>query len=76
MLIFFQLNFRDCRAKIRQVDSHNTLANGLVVQVFQALQYFGGCLGISSFALSLKGSLLQGPFWNVHEVEMKHHMVL
>lgn len=28
-----QLNFRDCHAKIRQVDSHETLANGVVVQV-------------------------------------------
>lgn len=28
-----QLNFRDCHAKIRQVDSHATLANGVVVQV-------------------------------------------
>jgi len=27
------LNFRDCHAKIRQVDSHETLANGVVVQV-------------------------------------------
>ena len=31
--INFQLNFRDCHAKIRQVDSHETLANGVVVQV-------------------------------------------
>jgi Ras GTPase-activating protein-binding protein 1 len=28
-----QLNFRDCHAKIRQVDAHNTLGNGVVVQV-------------------------------------------
>ncbi len=28
-----QLNFRNCRAKIRQVDSHATLGNGVVVQV-------------------------------------------
>jgi len=28
-----QLNFRDCHAKIRQVDSHETLASGVVVQV-------------------------------------------
>ncbi|XP_013781995.1 ras GTPase-activating protein-binding protein 1-like [Limulus polyphemus] len=28
-----QLNFRDCRAKILQVDSHETLGNGVVVQV-------------------------------------------
>ena len=28
-----QLNFRDCHAKIRKVDSHETLANGVVVQV-------------------------------------------
>ena len=28
-----QLNFRDCRAKIRQVDSYETLGNGVVVQV-------------------------------------------
>lgn len=28
-----QLNFRDCHAKIRQVDSHETLGNGVVVQV-------------------------------------------
>jgi Ras GTPase-activating protein-binding protein 1 len=28
-----QLNFRDCRAKIRQVDSHATLGDGVVVQV-------------------------------------------
>jgi len=28
-----QLNFRDCHAKIRQVDSHETLSNGVVVQV-------------------------------------------
>ena len=27
------LNYRDCHAKIRQVDSHETLANGVVVQV-------------------------------------------
>ncbi|XP_066304230.1 ras GTPase-activating protein-binding protein 1-like [Branchiostoma lanceolatum] len=27
------LNFRDCHAKIRQVDSHPTLGNGVVVQV-------------------------------------------
>merc|ERR1719431_2325151 len=27
------LNFRDCHTKIRQVDSHETLANGVVVQV-------------------------------------------
>ena len=31
-----QLNFRDCHAKIRQVDSHETLANGVVVQVSEA----------------------------------------
>jgi Ras GTPase-activating protein-binding protein 1 len=28
-----QLNFRDCHAKIRKVDSHETLASGVVVQV-------------------------------------------
>lgn len=28
-----QLNFRDCHAKIRQVDSHSTLGQGVVVQV-------------------------------------------
>lgn len=28
-----QLNFRDCHAKIRQVDSHATLSDGVVVQV-------------------------------------------
>jgi hypothetical protein len=28
-----QLNFRDCRAKIHQVDSYETLGNGVVVQV-------------------------------------------
>jgi hypothetical protein len=28
-----QLNVRDCRAKIRQVDSYETLGNGVVVQV-------------------------------------------
>lgn len=28
-----QLNFRDCHAKISQVDSQATLGNGVVVQV-------------------------------------------
>jgi len=28
-----QLNFKDCHAKIRKVDSHKTLADGVVVQV-------------------------------------------
>ena len=28
-----QLNFRDCKAKIKHVDAHSTLANGVVVQV-------------------------------------------
>ena len=28
-----QLNFRDCKAKIRQVDAHATLDSGVVVQV-------------------------------------------
>jgi len=28
-----QLQYRDCHAKIRQVDSHSTLSNGVVVQV-------------------------------------------
>ena len=28
-----QLNFRDCKAKIRQVDAHATLGSGVVVQV-------------------------------------------
>jgi hypothetical protein len=28
-----QLNFRDCRTKIRHVDSYGTLGNGVVVQV-------------------------------------------
>merc|ERR1719365_473756 len=28
-----QLNFKDCHAKIRQVDAHSTLGNGVVVQV-------------------------------------------
>jgi len=28
-----QLNFNDCKAKIRQVDAHSTLGNGVVVQV-------------------------------------------
>ena len=28
-----QLNFVDCHAKIRQVDSHKTLADGVLVQV-------------------------------------------
>ncbi|KAG1675070.1 Ras GTPase-activating protein-binding protein 1 [Nymphon striatum] len=28
-----QLNFRDCHAKIRQVDSHSTISNAVVVQV-------------------------------------------
>ncbi len=28
-----QLNFRDCHAKIRQVDAHSTLGSGVVVQV-------------------------------------------
>lgn len=31
-----QLNFRDCHAKISQVDSQATLGNGLVVQVKEA----------------------------------------
>jgi len=32
-----QLNFRDCKAKIRQVDAHATLASGVVVQVLGEL---------------------------------------
>lgn len=28
-----ELNFLDCRTKIRQVDSHSTLGSGVVVQV-------------------------------------------
>ena len=28
-----QLNFRDCKAKIRQVDAHASLGSGVVVQV-------------------------------------------
>ncbi len=28
-----QLNFRECHAKIRQVDAHSTLGSGVVVQV-------------------------------------------
>lgn len=32
-----QLNFRDCKAKIRQVDAHATLAQGVVVQVLGEL---------------------------------------
>ena len=32
-LIYSQLNFNDCKAKIRQVDAHSTLGNGVVVQV-------------------------------------------
>jgi hypothetical protein len=32
-----QLNFRDCKAKIRQVDAHSTLASGVVVQVLGEL---------------------------------------
>lgn len=38
--ITFQLNFRDCHAKIRQVDSHETLANGVVVQVLSLNLHF------------------------------------
>lgn len=32
-----QLNFRDCKAKVRQVDAHATLASGVVVQVLGEL---------------------------------------
>ena len=32
-----QLNFRDCKAKIKQVDAHATLASGVVVQVLGEL---------------------------------------
>lgn len=32
-----QLNFRDCKAKIRHVDAHATLASGVVVQVLGEL---------------------------------------
>lgn len=28
-----QLNFRECKAKIRQVDAHHTIGSGVVVQV-------------------------------------------
>ena len=36
------LNFRDCHAKIRQVDSHATVGNGVVVQVSGELSNNGG----------------------------------
>lgn len=32
-----QLNFRECKAKVRQVDAHATLASGVVVQVLGEL---------------------------------------
>ena len=35
-----QLNFRDCHAKIRQVDAHATLGNGVVVQVRRRISCF------------------------------------
>ncbi|XP_064457815.1 ras GTPase-activating protein-binding protein 2-like isoform X2 [Ornithodoros turicata] len=36
-----QLDFRDCHAKIRQVDSHSTLGDGVVVQVTGELSNAG-----------------------------------
>jgi len=36
-----QLNFQDCKTKIRQVDSHATLGNGVVVQVSGELSNAG-----------------------------------
>lgn len=36
-----QLNFRDCHAKITQVDSQGTLGNGVVVQVTGELSNAG-----------------------------------
>jgi hypothetical protein len=35
-----QLNFRNCRAKIRQIDSYETLGNGIMVQVVTSLHRF------------------------------------
>ena len=40
-----ELDFHDCKAKILLVDSHRTLENGVVVQVFFFLE------GIASFFL-------------------------
>merc|ERR1719295_1934096 len=36
-----QLNFKDCHAKIRQVDAHATLENGVVIQVSGELSNSG-----------------------------------
>lgn len=35
-----QLDFRDCHAKIAQVDSQSTLGEGVVVQVYIVIIYF------------------------------------
>ena len=48
-----QLNFRDCHAKIRQVDAHATLGNGVVVQVRRRISCLDGDFIISTLGFQI-----------------------